>query len=77
MGDAAMTSADQAVQHVLRQIQRDGRVAYLLGFGTESFSLLTKAHAEMVGEDVETFRKRFWADCHPERVVIDQVEERF
>lgn len=70
-----MTSAELAVQHVLRVLQSDGRVAYLLGYGSESFSLLTKAHAEMIGEDVESFRERFWRNCRPERVsTVDEGE---
>jgi len=63
-----MTAADRAVQHVLCAIRNDGRLAYLLGYGTESFNLLTQAYAEMVGEEVETFRKNFWECCRPERI---------
>lgn len=70
-----MTKSELAVQHVLRAIHQDGRVAYLLGFGSESFRLLTEAHAETIGEDAEAFSKRFWAQCRPERVVVDSVRE--
>jgi hypothetical protein len=74
MSAAEMTAAEEAVNHVLNVIYTDGRVAYLLGFGTESFSLLTAAHAETIGEDVEVFRKRFWAGCRPERVAYADTE---
>ena len=63
------TKAELAVEHVLRAIRDDGRKAYLLGMGTETFRRLTDAHAERVGEDPEAFRERFWRQCRPERVV--------
>lgn len=75
MSAAELTTTEEAVQHLLRVIQRDGRVAYLLGSGTETFSLLTKAHAEMIGEDVEAFRQRLWANCRPERVVRAEEDQ--
>ena len=64
------TKAEEAVQHVLRAIMDDGRKAYLMGWGTETFRLLTAAHAERIGEDREMFAKRFWSQCHPEKVVV-------
>lgn len=64
---AEASSADRAVSAVLRRIRDDGRVAYFLGYGSETFNLLTAAYAEAHGEDVDEFRKRFWALCSPER----------
>ncbi len=62
-----MSSADRAVSAVLRRIREDGRIAYLMGFGSQTFELLTAAYAEHRGEDVDQFRKDFWALCSPER----------
>lgn len=73
--DREPTKAELAVEQVLRAIMSDGRKAYLLGFGSESFRLLTEAHAERVGEDAEAFRERFWRQCRPERVVVAQEDE--
>lgn len=63
------TKAEDAVWAVLKAIRNDGRKAWLLGLGTESFERLTEAHAETIGTDVETFRREFWAQCAPEKVV--------
>ena len=62
-----LSSADRAVSAALSRIRTDGRIAYLMGFGTETFGLLTAAYAERTGEDVEKFRNDFWAQCTPER----------
>lgn len=67
------TKADAAVSHVLRAIRDDGRKAYLMGFGSQSFELLTEAYAEANGLDVEKFRDEFWALCKPERVVVEET----
>lgn len=69
----AKTKADAAVEHVLRAIRDDGRKAYLMGYGSQCFNLLTEAYAESTGKDVETFRTEFWAQCSPEKVrVVDE-----
>ncbi|MEN0115396.1 MAG: hypothetical protein AAGD15_01630 [Agrobacterium cavarae] len=62
------TKADMAVWQVLKAIRDDGRKAYLMGLGTQTFTLLTEAYAEANGLDVEKFRDEFWAQCSPERV---------
>lgn len=49
-------TADKAVAHIIKRMKADGRIAYLLGNGTESFDLLTQAYAEANGLDVETLR---------------------
>ena len=63
------TKSEIAVAHVLKAIRDDGRKAYLMGHGTQTFALLTEAYAEANGLDPEEFRKTFWAQCNPERVV--------
>lgn len=73
---AAPTKAELAVAHTLRAIREDGRKAYLLGYGTETFRLLTDAHAERFGEDPDAFRENFWKQCRPERVVTPSEDER-
>ncbi len=70
---APLTKADEAVNHILCQMQRDGRLAYLIGFGSQSFDLLTAAYAERTGEDVAAFRTSFHALLKPERVVAEQA----
>lgn len=50
-----------AVAHVLRRMQQDGRLAYLLGPGSEAFDLLTEEAALAAGRDVEEFRAEFEA----------------
>jgi hypothetical protein len=67
---AAPTAADLAVDHVLRRIRDDGRVAWFLGFGTESFALLTAAFAERHGLDVEQYRREFAASLNPVRMIL-------
>lgn len=63
------TKAETAVAHVLRAIRDDGRKAYLMGLGTQTFTLLTSAHAEANGLDPQQFRDEFWSQCSPEKVV--------
>ena len=62
------TPAEKAVAHVLHRMRRDGRLAYLLGEGSEAYDLLTAAHAETLGEDVTTFRKTYGATLRYEEV---------
>jgi hypothetical protein len=64
------TKAEIAVAHVLRAIRDDGRKAYLMGLGTQTFTLLTEAYAEANGLDPQQYRDEFWAQCSPERVVV-------
>lgn len=63
------TKAEIAVAHVLRAMRDDGRKAYLLGNGSQTYALLTEAYAEANGLDLEQFRSEFWASCFPERVI--------
>lgn len=43
--------------HLLRQMRRDPRLAYLIGPGSEAFALLTAEYAIEVGKDVEQVRR--------------------
>jgi hypothetical protein len=63
----ALTAADKAVRAVLNRIQRDGRVAYFLGYGSETFDLLIAADAERLGLDPGDYAKAIWENCSPER----------
>lgn len=49
-------TADKAVAHIIKRMKEDGRLAYLIGPGSESFDLLTQACAEANGHDVGTLR---------------------
>lgn len=46
-----------AAAHILRQLQRDPRLAWLLGPGSESFDLLTAEVAAAQGKDATELRK--------------------
>ncbi|MBN7804865.1 hypothetical protein JZX86_05740 [Agrobacterium rosae] len=63
------TKAEIAVAHVLNAIRDDGRKAYLMGLGTQTFTLLTEAYAEANGLNAQQYRDEFWAHCNPERVI--------
>lgn len=65
---APLTAADRAVTHLLRQMQGDGMLAYLIGYGSRSFEMLTEAYSERTGEDLETVRRETWANCAPVRI---------
>lgn len=48
-----------AVKHLLRQMQRDPRLAYLIGPGSESYALLTEEAAAAAGQAPNSFRTDF------------------
>lgn len=48
-----------AAKHMLRRMQQDGRLAYLIDPLTTSYELLTQEVATATGQDVEQFRKTF------------------
>lgn len=72
---SAPSKSEIAVAHVLCAIRDDGRKAYLLGLGTQSFAALTDAYAETHGLDAETFRADFWSRCRPERVIVAEDDQ--
>ncbi len=46
----------QATAHILQQMVRDPRLAWLIGPGSRSYELLTEEAAQASGEPVEAFR---------------------
>lgn len=68
----APPKADLAVTHILRQMQNDGRLAYLLGEGSRSFELLTDAAAERSGLDLDAFRKDLGSRLRPISIVAKE-----
>lgn len=56
-----------AVIHLLRQMQKNGRLAYLIGPGSQSYDLLTQEAAQASGRDVGEFRNEFAATLKFER----------
>lgn len=50
-----------AVQHLLRQMRRDPRLAYLIGPCSQSYELLTEEAATAAGRPVSEFREEFEA----------------
>jgi hypothetical protein len=62
-------ACEAAIIHVLNRVHRDKEVRYLLGCGTEAFSLLTKAAALLIGTPVDEVREKLIpgsADIHRE-----------
>ena len=53
--------ADKAIEHLLVRIRHDPRLAYYFDPLTQSMGMLTAAHAEAIGLDVEQFRKEYYA----------------
>lgn len=51
------TPAEKAVMHLVAQLQRDPRLAFLIGPGSESFELLVNAHAVLAGEESDPYRE--------------------
>ena len=44
---------------VLRRMQQDGRLAYLIGPGSQIYELLTHEAAQAAGREVAEFRREF------------------
>lgn len=67
MSDVKQTTpAEDAVLHLVKRMQEDPRLAYLIGPGSESFDLLTDAWATAWGDDVEVFRERLAGELAPQ-----------
>lgn len=47
-----------AIHHILRQMQRDARLAWLIGPGSRTYELLTEEAATTNGLDVEELRQQ-------------------
>jgi hypothetical protein len=56
-----LSLADKAIEHLLVRIRHDPRLAYHFDPLTQSMGMLTEAHAEALGLDVEQFRKDYYA----------------
>lgn len=54
-----LNKARVALTHALQQIRDNPSVGWFLGFGTETFSLLTESFAAIQGEDVAQIRKDY------------------
>lgn len=64
-----------AVHHILRQMQRDARLAWLIGPGSRTYELLTEEAAASNGLDLEELRKQHEASLKFEPWPTDlQVE---
>ena len=66
--DASLSKAEQACLHLVRQIQRDGRLAYLIGPCSRSYELLTEAVAEIDGKDVKEICAEIEPNIRPVRL---------
>lgn len=54
-----LDAAKKAVRHTLEQIRNHPHVGWYLGYGTETFNLLTLAAASLFAEPVENVRKYY------------------
>lgn len=54
--DEQIEAARRAIEHLLQRLLTDARVAYYFDPITESFALLTQAHALLSGQPVEEAR---------------------
>lgn len=51
------TPAERAVLHIVRRMQADPRLAYLIGPGSESFDLLVAAASQADGDEAYPYRE--------------------
>jgi hypothetical protein len=58
-GVPAEEQAKRAIAHVLGQIRDNPHVGWYLGYGTQSFTLLTEAAATLWGKPLEEVRRAF------------------
>lgn len=65
-----MTSADQAVEHLLNRIKHDPQLAYHFDPLSRSMELLTQAYADANHHDVITFRAEFYRQLRFERPTV-------
>lgn len=65
-----MSKAERAVRTMIKRIRDDGRVAYLVGPGSQTYEELTDAYAEIIGEDPIVFRSKFETVIRPQRVAV-------
>lgn len=65
-----MTSADQAVEHLLNRIKHDPQLAYHFDPLSRSMELLTQAFADANDRDVTAFRSEFYPQLRFERPTV-------
>lgn len=58
-GQTAEQQAKKAIAHTLQQIRDNPSIGWYLGFGSQTFSLLTEAAATLWSEPLETVRRNF------------------
>lgn len=58
-GMSSEEQAKKAILHLLRRINDDPYIGWYLGFGTQSFSLLTEAYSTLTNQPVEQVREEF------------------
>jgi hypothetical protein len=65
---AEPTASERAVMHILKRMQADPRLAYLIGPGSESFELLVAAAAPAQGLEHDVLRERVMGWIAPQPV---------
>lgn len=70
----APSPADAAVDYLLKRMRADGRLAWLIGPGSQSYELPTAAYAELHGLDVQGFRNRFSTQLTPTPIDVRAAE---
>jgi Lar family restriction alleviation protein len=66
--------AKKAIRHTLRNIAERPAVAWYLGHGTQTYALLTEAHATLNGITIEEVRKN-WPPSEPRKFSPDELRE--
>lgn len=54
-----IVAAQKAVGHVLQRMNEDEQTRYQIGFGTQSYVLLTEAAAALFDEPIEKVREHY------------------
>ena len=57
--DEAILESQKAVAHVLQRMNESEPLRHEIGFGTQSYELLTRAAAALFGEPIEQVRSHF------------------
>lgn len=59
MTSSKLAKAQKAIAYLLNRSQRDDKLYYQIGYGTEAFRLLTDAYAELTGEEADVIERRY------------------
>lgn len=80
MSETTLTKAEQAVVHVLKTLTQNGDAMYHLGWGTQSFSLLTEAAAEATGKTRKEIEDEISENARPRQFrpesILEDIIER-